>query len=354
MGILRLLLAISVVIHHTPNAGIAFTNGGVAVQAFYVISGYFIAMVLSGKYSAYTTFYINRGLRLYPVYLVVLLLSAIQLFVAGSNRYLKVEQIELVSDPLSAIALIFANLTLIGQEWIVWFDVDGQTGALTLDLTASSAGPVTAWRFLLVPQAWTLSLELAFYSVAPFLVKRHVGVIAAVAVASLVIRMCWEVAGVDYNLWVRRMFASELCLFLLGVLAFRLTPSFVAFTGARRARTIGFASLAALVALVCVHSTLFGVTAMGRAILFFSLAISLPFIHHALGRNSIDRRVGDLSYPVYIVHILVIASIRQWAPDHAGVAVMIAATLIAAIILYLLIDRPVDALRQRLVAVSAT
>lgn len=352
MGILRLLLAISVVIHHTPNAGIVFTNGGVAVQAFYVISGYFIAMVLSSKYSAYTTFYINRGLRLYPIYLVVLLLSAIQLFVAGSNRYLKVGQIELVSDPLSAFALIFANLTLIGQEWIVWFDVDGQTGALTPDLTASSAGPITAWRFLLVPQAWTLSLELAFYSVAPFLVKRRVGVI--VAVASLAIRMCWDVVGVDYNLWVRRMFASEFCLFLLGVLAFRLTPSFVAFTGSKRAKIIGFASLAALVALVCMHSTLFGVTATGRAILFFSLAFSLPFIHHALGRNHIDRRIGDLSYPVYIVHILVIASIRQWAPDHAGVAVMIIATLIAAIILYLLIDRPVDALRQRLVAASPT
>ncbi|MCB9955176.1 MAG: acyltransferase [Caulobacterales bacterium] len=352
MGILRLLLALCVVVHHTPKAGIIFTNGGVAVQAFYIISGFFISMVLTGKYQSLKTFYVNRALRLYPIYLVTLALAAAQLLISGSNYYLHRSDLAHVTDPLSAAALILSNLTLIGQEWIVWFDLHTPTGALALDLDIRPpAGDLAAWRYLLVPQAWTLSLELAFYAIAPFVVKRRLWVIAALAAASLAVRCSWEIAGVDYNLWVRRFFASEACLFLLGVAAFRLSSTITTFVGPA-SRYIGFAAIAGLVVLIGVHSSVFGVSAAGRAALFFPLALSLPFIHDALGRSEIDRRVGDLSYPVYIVHILVIAVIRWFWPELVQPAITVVASLAVGIAAYLLIDRPVNRLRQKLVSTS--
>jgi peptidoglycan/LPS O-acetylase OafA/YrhL len=350
MGILRLLLALCVVVHHTPGSSISFTNGGVAVQAFYVISGFFIAMVLSGKYQSLKVFYLNRALRLYPVYVVVLALAAVQLVVAGENTYLQRSDLTRVTDPIAAAALTFTNIALIGQEWIVWLDLRTATGSLALDLNfRPPTGDVAAWRYLLVPQAWTLSLELAFYALAPLIVKRRLWVIAAVAGISLAVRAMWEIAGVDYNIWVRRMFLSEACLFLLGVAAYRCAKPITAWAGAN-ARKIGFAALAGLAALIGFHSTLFGTTSLGRAVLFFSLAFALPFIHNALGRNAIDRKIGDLSYPVYIVHILIIAVIRWVAPEFAKPAITVIASLVAALGLYLLIDRPVDRLRQKLAA----
>lgn len=350
MGLLRLLLALCVVVHHTPKAGVTFTDGGVAVQAFYVISGYFIAMVLCGKYESLPRFYANRFLRLYPVYAAVLALAAAQLLVMGENTYFSTEDLALVRDPLTAAALFFSNVTLLGQEWIVWFDLDPETGAMTPDLALQARdGRIPAWRFLLAPQAWTLSLELAFYAVAPFVVRRRLRVILALALLSLLVRTLWEPAGVDYNIWVRRMFLSEFCLFLLGVLAWRLTPLALSLAG-RHARAIGVAATVFLVVLIGFHDRFLGATAAGRAALVLPLAFGLPFIHTAIGGFAFDRRLGDLSYPVYICHILVIALIGGLAPALLNPAVAVAASLAAAAGLYLTIDRPVEAVRRRIAA----
>ena len=74
MGILRVLLAISVVFIHTH--GQVFVGGQEAVQLFYVISGYLISFVLLEvkSYKKIQFFYLNRYLRLYPTYLLVTVL----------------------------------------------------------------------------------------------------------------------------------------------------------------------------------------------------------------------------------------------------------------------------------------
>ena len=48
MGLLRLILAISVVIwHSSPIFGISLVGGQAAVQAFYIISGFYMALILN-------------------------------------------------------------------------------------------------------------------------------------------------------------------------------------------------------------------------------------------------------------------------------------------------------------------
>ncbi len=51
MGILRIFLALSVLMHHVPNHKIAFLHAGVAVTAFFIISGFYMTLVIN-EYSA--------------------------------------------------------------------------------------------------------------------------------------------------------------------------------------------------------------------------------------------------------------------------------------------------------------
>lgn len=53
MGLIRILLAISVIASHSDALfGFNFVGGGLAVQAFFMISGFYMALILSGKYNA--------------------------------------------------------------------------------------------------------------------------------------------------------------------------------------------------------------------------------------------------------------------------------------------------------------
>jgi len=74
MGTLRLLLALSVVAAHCGAiAGLRFVGGPMAVQAFFIRSGFFMALILNEKYTgnnnSYWLFISNRFFRRYPFYL---------------------------------------------------------------------------------------------------------------------------------------------------------------------------------------------------------------------------------------------------------------------------------------------
>src|SRR6185436_19406476 len=75
LGTLRLLLALAVASVHSPFGpipGFRFLLAPTAVQGFFIISGFFITMVLNenASYRSPRTFYLSRYLRLYPMYIV--------------------------------------------------------------------------------------------------------------------------------------------------------------------------------------------------------------------------------------------------------------------------------------------
>ena len=98
MGAIRFLLAFAVVCGHvgTLPYGNPF-NGTMAVEAFYVISGFLIALVWDNKYSrmpgGLSLFYSNRAARIYILYWVVLAISivvvALRMATAGRVRRLR-------------------------------------------------------------------------------------------------------------------------------------------------------------------------------------------------------------------------------------------------------------------------
>ena len=87
MGMLRTLLALSVVLDHLGGGTTDWLVGGrLAVQLFYVISGFLISYVLTATdhyRGAPGRFYANRALRLYPVYLAVAALTLLAYAIDG-------------------------------------------------------------------------------------------------------------------------------------------------------------------------------------------------------------------------------------------------------------------------------
>ena len=75
MGLVRFLLAISVTLAHVPSRsllGFDMIAADTSVQAFFLISGFYMALVLTenGHYSSTRIFYASRYMRLWPIYIV--------------------------------------------------------------------------------------------------------------------------------------------------------------------------------------------------------------------------------------------------------------------------------------------
>ena len=136
MGFLRLLLAISVVAAHTgPFFGTSLLPGNYAVESFFMISGFYMALVLSSKYIGENSvfyFYTNRYIRVFPTYFFVLICTWAWFFFAWiymgkipTNSW--IDQYSKM-DIIPKIGLIFSNFTLIGNDIRCWFHFSPESG----------------------------------------------------------------------------------------------------------------------------------------------------------------------------------------------------------------------------------
>lgn len=319
MGVLRLLLALTVVIHHAgPFHGLTFTGGQAAVQTFYMISGFYIFLILNEKYvgkDTLGTFYFNRFLRLFPAYWIVL---AVTLAISalgwtalpgGSLLYHWKDWYAQLSWQ-TVVFGVFTNLSIFFQDLVMFMAVDPATGLLKWTSNFWwEAKP--AWHLLIVPQAWSLGVELLFYLVAPWLLRRPVWQIGAVAVASLALRAQLVRGGLAGDPWSTRFFPTELFFFCVGGLACAFYRSRV-----RKAATDPRLLAAIVIAVI-------GLTLSFQFIPVFNLwkdnawgyyavvALALPFLFKATEKSRLDSFIGDLSYPVYISHFIVMRIIGQ-------------------------------------------
>ena len=178
MGSLRLLLALCVAFGHF-GIPLGFPTSDIAVQSFFVISGFYMALVLNEKYGpgSYWLFISNRLLRLWPTYLVILIPS----FLIASNW-----RAVLSLDPASIIYYFVSQIFVLGQE--TYFYLFTEHGTLGLTLHPGTM-PNLLYKLAPVPQAWTLALEFYFYLMAPFIVRRGPAFIGAIVAARVLLRM---------------------------------------------------------------------------------------------------------------------------------------------------------------------
>jgi len=355
MGLLRVLLALSVLLDHAHGlGGYAMVGGPLAVQCFFIISGFYMGMVLTERYdrpALNRAFYANRFLRIYGVYFLFLVLHlAIFAAVAAGGGGSPLSPYFEASIPWYEKALLgLLNVTLIGQDLPLWLTIEQGHLAWTSSFVASGDGAV--FRFMVIPAAWSLSLELCFYAIAPFIVRRPAWQIATLLGASLAARAVAAMAGLTGDPFNARFFPFELALFLAGVLSYRLWTARPEWFQGTPARLLALAVPAAILGwpwLVGSWSADLFFTPP-RLLLLTVVALGLPAIHAWRGRSASDRAIGDLSYPFYLGHLLVLGMVASLSADPF-VRVVLAALLTLALswLVVRTVDAPIEAFRRRL------
>jgi len=350
MGFLRTLLALSVVLDHL-GGGYAdqLVGGRLAVQLFYVISGFLISYVLTAtdNYQGATgKFYANRFLRLFPIYLAVAALTLTAHIVSGGSFFRLYESL-----PFSAEVFLFlSNLFIFGQDWLMFFGIRDSALAFTGSFANSD---VPLYKGLLVPQAWTLGVEMSFYLVAPFILRSPRRLLILLA-ASLALRAVLIATGVGRSdPWTYRFFPTELALFLIGSLSHQVVlPRMKAWT--QRVKRLPELGTGILFIYVLAHFSI-GIHPTvrdGLAVLLFAALLPLAFLFQS--RHRLDKAIGELSYPLYICHMLVIMAFSWLMHDVQEHQPMLFAAMaitgcigVSAVLNYLIAD-PVERLRSRL------
>lgn len=352
MGILRFLLALSVAWTH---AGLPKgLSGDLCVTIFFAISGFYMAMVLSENraYARVSTFYKQRLLRLFPTYwaLLALALLAGALIPSIRHGWATVQAFQLTQDHVGVfVAWLLSQLFIVGQDVFLFFGL-GATGHMAFqgDL-AQAAHPLA--ELMVIPPAWSLSLEITFYLFVPFLARRSTPVLVGLLLASCAIRLAGAYGlGFVGDPWATRFFFSELAFFLVGMLAYRLVVQ----PGTRIAslRSAGYLAVCA-VAVGSMAANHYGHVNVGlfskAAVATLVLTAAIPWLFTLTRNNRLDRHVGEYSYPLYLCHILVFElwGLLHWSSPWSGY-LMIAAATAFAVALTIAVDLPVDRFRHRL------
>ena len=349
MGVIRFLLAFAVVGAHVGALPYHVPLGGtMAVQAFYIISGFLIALVWDNKYAVepngLSLFYTNRAARIYFLYWNVLFLS---IGIALVTKWLTRDYPGFFTTPPRGLGLyeVFTNLFIFGSAEAYWLGFDGSL-YFTMDYTTS---PYPVWRTMMLGPAWTLELELTFYLLAPFLVRRSLGVLLAIVAASFAARFAWYAMGHEVDPWTYRFFPFEIGLFVLGVLTYRLWKVM----DWKPDRRILYAMSAVTVASILGYDRL-GFAAQSFVYLFIFAAL-LPYIFVLTRSWKFDRFLADMSFPLYLAHWPVWLMLRDRAPvpwpDYPGIVPAVA-SVVAAALLVICSEWPIERWRQGRIAAA--
>jgi peptidoglycan/LPS O-acetylase OafA/YrhL len=336
MGAIRLFLAFVVAIDHLRqfvlnSAGVDLpghyelgVNAGFAVMLFYVISGFLISTGLTKKYppniDGTIAFYASRFIRIFSLYWPILVIDLLYLPQGRETFW------------ASSFADKFTNLFIFGMDWRIEF----------------AAYPGFHWQAAAPAfgQVWTLAAELTFYVVAPCLLRSW-RLVWAVLLVSVTVRAAFVYSFGFDNRWTYMFLPSTFLFFLIGHLAHHATYRLPWIE-----KTVaGGAFLGAAICMLVIGSYVDWDSLRFWAVVL-CFAAALPGIFHATNANRWLNVLGELSYPVYLVHVLALLFVtplllRVIEMLERGRLAAIAATLIyllvvtpAAAVAHWLIERP--------------
>ena len=355
MGLWRLLLALGVVTEHAGQS--YFIGSYTAVQLFFMISGFYMALILlSSRYGNNTKFYASRLARLFPVYWASILCGlGFAFWISGSfdtpttiTNLANVLPSLYGSDPVLFAWAVLANLFLLTADFS-WFLQN-----------VSVVGHPTS--LLVQPPAWTLALELYFYALCPWLIRVRTAFLLVFIALSLIGRVVMYQYGFDNNPYHARFFPFELLFFVSGILTFRLYArrkniltvflrgrGGIAYSLAYLAATVFFYDLVKLFPAPALyggfgdylHSMAMCLLAIPAIVALFSHTRTIP----------LDRALGELSYPIYVVHYGFVSTLlhtKLTLPSHLSTFwTTLTLTIFTALMLHFFIQRPVDRWRER-------
>lgn len=361
MGIIRFILAITVVVAHSGSIfGFSFVGGQIAVQAFFIISGFYITLILNEKYvginGSYKLFISNRFLRLYPLYWVILFLTVALSFTVSVctngnilGKFSIYAEYFNSMDLGSFVFLLFTNLFIFLQDIVMFLGLDTSSGQLFFASNFKETLP-QLHKFLFIPQAWAIGIEIYFYLIAPFLVRKKLKFIIPLILLSLCLRFALFHYGLNNDPWSYRFFPTELVFFLLGIVSYQIYV---------KMRTLKIKS-------AYLNTAWFGIIGFTLfynflpipykyPIYLFLFFICLPFIFILTKKWKYDAYIGELSYPIYISHIFVLACMLVFKiPLVFGFGLSLTImTILFSILLNKLVAKKIERIRQKRIITTA-
>jgi len=318
--LLRLLLALIVCLVHAYKLSgfealrsmTEFLSSRVAVQAFFVVSGFLIVMSYE-RSSSLVSYTSKRIRRIYPAYAVVIMLAALGLVLVSNQS---------VSEYFSQswLKYMLANLAFLNF------------------LQPTLPGVFEANRVPEVNGAlWTLKVEVMFYCFVPLLVSflRRVPrlpflllvYVLSVGYSTFLIEAAARTGNPFYE-QLSRQLPGQLCFFIAGAALFYYLPLFE-----RRVKL--FVTLAAVVLVADTWTPLpwLQPAALAVIVLFFGLFLYAGNF----------GKFGDFSYGVYILHFPLIQLLLNagWSASHpwAFLVTAVSLTFVGAIVMWNLVEK---------------
>jgi peptidoglycan/LPS O-acetylase OafA/YrhL len=305
---------------------------GFAVQCFYLLSGFYIAIGLNERYtkpSMNTEFYMGRVLRLWPVYLFSILI----LIPTG--------MIESVAHTISQqplliqIVAVFSNIFMLGSDLLLHVSsVDGNIVFSEYGIDKNHNG---AQNIINLP-AWTLSIEILFYLVAPFILRSQKKTLAFFIMA-IIYALAAKIftATTSTPLRTDLYYPGPALYFSLGAGAYWLHKLYA---GDLKKMAMLYALVLVLVASCTMHRT-------QEAFTLVALAALSPILFLKTKNSKIDKWFGDLSYPLYITHIPVTIIVRWLGLFEANTYTYVASIIVGTLVAVYAIELPVERFRKR-------
>jgi peptidoglycan/LPS O-acetylase OafA/YrhL len=342
MGKLRVLLALCVVAGHL--GWWRPLDGAYAVKIFFLVSGFYMALVLTEKYPATTAgsklFYLSRCFRIYPTYWLCASVSVLAVILthASSGFYGNLVYEYKDAGPGLLALLIAVQFLIVGSELPLYMARQGKGFAWTANFSTTLESQ-QVWGMAVNPPAWSLSLELLFYAFAPKLTRLSNRWVVGLIIASLVGRLlASKFLPVDHDPWSYRFFPFEIGTFLLGVLSYRLYNQFGEELKFENLFTRSLPYGGILLLAICSKLP-------GGFIYVPILACPVVALIFAESRSDkFDRSLGEISYPLYLLHWPIIQITACYMHHFTALSAVIASLLLSWLVTKY-IDTPVDAYR---------
>jgi len=368
MGTIRTLLAFSVMAWHLRPAGytrLTLLEGGLAVTTFFILSGFYMSMIIDEKYAKLPDgrrrFFINRFLRIFPLYFVVMALQALVFAHLGVKT---VFTSDLGCTGVTRFSLIAMNLVKFGQDYWQTLSEHIQTNVrlgTTDELQRLCSGIFGAKAFeyqpgaLLVAQGWSLGSELTYYLLAPLVAAAGWRLLSTLGVGSILIRVAFSIAlGSAYmGSWRTKFFPSELVFFLLGHLAWRLHQKAQSWSFKHQLANVAVAAWVGVFACALFQEGFL----LGREYdsptmwaFYIFVTVTAPFVFMKTKQSRWDNFIGSFSYPVYLVHPIVIQLVLRHVAGGKTVHYvwLVAGVLAVSWVLINVVERPFERLRSKI------
>lgn len=294
-----------------------FHQGIIAVVSFILISGYVMTLLIEKYYTGNIAhFYLDRLARLLPQFLFY-----------------------------SLLVLLLMSLSPLGEDKLSWMEFSTCTNTnIALNFSMFINNFYTYFKScLFIPQSWSLGLEAFFYLVIPFIIifiSNNIRLF--LAVISCLIFITGYLGLIDFNLWSYRYLPGTLFIFLTGSSIARPDKYPRYFT------VIVFGI--ALILLILVKNDMHYYNIIKGTLAGILAGIPMLIMASRIKSSSFDTFLGNLSYGVFLNHIIFLWLIEGYhiTKYNYTIFIMLLASCALSYISFTLIEKPTIGLRKRL------